>query len=127
VAESDVTTVNGRTEIEAVAEVSSWDLPDVVHLSADDAQRVPSPGTLRTLKAQTGRGWSEMMGGDADDADRFQTTIWVRLRKDFPGLPWSACDDVELVIDAAPEGVADPLGEVPSTTETSPRSADFGG
>jgi hypothetical protein len=80
-------------------------LPDLLHLTTMDAQRVPSPGTQRALKAQLGKDFGELMGADADAADRFQTIIWMTLRKTIPGLRWEECEDVELVIDDGPATV----------------------
>lgn len=95
-------------------------LPTVIHLNTDEARRVPSPGTQRALKAQTGRGFDELMAGDS--ADRFQTQIWIKLRRDFPDLEWADCEDVELVIDDAV--AANPPSGSGSTT--SPSSAGSG-
>ena len=98
-------------------------LPAIVTIAASDAGRIPSPGTLRTLKAQTGKDWDEMMGPDADAADRFQTTIWVKLRRDIPDLRWDDCADVEVEITDA-VAVVDPLDS--SAPATSPSSAGSG-
>lgn len=97
--------VNGTAELEPEL---GHVLPEVVVLQQADAQRVPSPGTLRALKAETGRSWDELMGADADAADRFQTIIWQRLRKSVPGLRWDDCADVELQIDDAAAATVDP-------------------
>jgi hypothetical protein len=99
-------------------------LPTVVHLSADDGRLVPAPGTQRLLKAQTGRAWQELMAEDGDSADRFQTIVWVKLRRDFPDLTWQECDGVDLIIDDTP-GRPDPTN--PPVSTTSPSSADSGG
>ena len=98
-------------------------LPEVLYITTADATRVPSPGTLRALKAETGKDWDEMMGPDADAADRFQTTIWVKLRRDRPALRWDECADVELEINDAAV-TPDPLES--SDSETSRRSAGSG-
>lgn len=101
-------------------------LPDCLTISAADANRVPSPGTLRTLKAQLGKTWGELMGPEADDADRFQTVIWVRLRRDRPDLRWEDCADVELIIEDAAAALA-PLAPSTSSSAPSPASAASGG
>jgi hypothetical protein len=108
--------VNGTT-------VTAPAMPTVVHLSAADSNRIPSPGTLRMLKAQLGKSWAELMGPDADDADRFQTLAWVALRRDRPELRWEDCEDVELVIEDVP-AVPDPFDSASSAT--SPSSAASG-
>ena len=41
-----------------------------------------SPNELRALKAETGRSMTELLGPEADDADRMQTVAWLRLRRD---------------------------------------------
>lgn len=99
-------------------------LPEVVHISTTDANRVPSPGTLRTLKAQLGKSWGELMGPEADDADRFQTIIWCRLRKERPALAWSDCEDVELIIDDAPDSPLAPSAPSSATLPVSAASGD---
>jgi hypothetical protein len=111
--------MNGTTELDQALE-----LPELLHLTSADAQRVPSPGTLRDLKAQLGRSWDELMGPNADAADRFQTIIWCRLRRDRPGLLWEDCADVELQIDDATPAELDPTNG--SDSERSQRSAVSG-
>ena len=96
-------------------------LPAFIELNTEEARRVPSPGTQRALKAQTGRGFDELMG--ADSADRFQTQIWIKLRRDHPDLLWSECEDVELVITDTAAPADPPVG---SGSTTSPSSAGSG-
>ena len=115
----DSTSVNGTTTVERALE-----LPELLHLQSSDAQRVPSPGTLRALKAETGKSFDDLMGPDADPADRFQTIIWQRLRRDHPGLRWDDCADVELQIDDA---AAPPNPTMLSDSERSPDSVGSGG
>ena len=86
------TTVNGDV-------TSTHELPALVHLAAEEARRIPSPGTQRALKAETGRAFDELCGPDADSADRFQTLIWMKLRRSIPGLRWDECADVDVQID----------------------------
>lgn len=82
-------------------------LPALIHLTAAESQRIPSPGTQRALKAQTGQAWDAMVGPDADSADRIQTMIWIQLRKSIPDLTWQECDSIEAQIE---EGVGlDPM------------------
>jgi hypothetical protein len=99
-------------------------LPELLHLTTADSSRVPSPGTLRELKAQTGKSWDELMGELADPADRFQTIIWSRLRRERPGLRWDDCADVELQIDEVPT-MPDPTQ--PDGSGALPRSVGSGG
>lgn len=96
-------------------------LPAIIHLDAGEARRIPSPGTQRALKAETGRNWDELCGPNADSADRIQTVIWMKLRRQFPGLRWVDCDEVDVQVD---EGDVDPtrLGG----SANSPGSADSG-
>ena len=117
----DVASVNGTTEPELGRQPP--ELPEVIHLHAADAQRVPSPGTMRALKAETGRSWDELMGEHADPADRFQTIIWQRLRRTVTGLRWDDCADVELQLDDATAPLDPSKG---SGSERSPVSADSG-
>ena len=59
-------------------------------------QRIPSPGTQRALKAETGRDMLELIGDKADNADRTQTQVWIKLRRSIPDLRWSECAEVEV-------------------------------
>lgn len=99
-------------------------LPDVVHITDAEQHRIPSPGTQRALKAETGKGWDELVGPDADSADRIQTMIWIHLRKEHPGLRWDDCDEISIQIEEGPP-VVNPLGT--SGSATSPLSAGSGG
>jgi hypothetical protein len=111
--------VNGAAEAPSLRA----ELPAELHISSAEMQRVPSPGTLRALKAMTGREYNELIGG-TDSADQFQTFIWAKLRREFPGLRWDECDEVELIIEGA---VPDPLAPSASGFASSPRSAGSGG
>jgi hypothetical protein len=79
-------------------------LPDMIRLTAAESQRIPSPGTQRALKAQTGQTWDKLVGPDADSADRVQTMIWIQLRKKIPDLRWDECDEIAVQIE---EGALD--------------------
>jgi hypothetical protein len=103
---------------------SRLSLPDSVTLSIAEMQQFPSPGTQRALKAETGRDYLTMVGPDADSADRTQTAIWVRLRKDIPGLRWDQCDEVVLQIADAEGLEVDPTKLASSVP--SPLSAGSG-
>lgn len=108
------------------AEAPPRDLPAEVHVTQREMTRVPSPGTLRTLKAQTGREYNDLIGGDSS-ADQFQTFIWAKLRRDIPDLRWDECDEVELVIDGADEVLTRPLSPSVPSFASSPSSAATGG
>jgi hypothetical protein len=98
-------------------------LPELIHLAADEARRIPAPGTQRELKAQTGKTFDEMCGPNADGADRIQTLIWMKLRRQFPGLRWEDCAEIDVQVE---EGVLDmdPTNLVGSAS--SPPSVDSG-
>jgi hypothetical protein len=83
-------------------------LPEAVTLSAAVARRIPSPGTQRALRAQTGRSFDDLCGEAADGADRIQTLIWMQLRKSIPDLHWEECEDVEGIPEEEPSRPADP-------------------
>ena len=105
--------------------VTVLELPEVVEITAAEARQIPSPGAQRALKAETGRSFDQMCGPDADGADRSQTLIWLKLRRDRPGLRWADCDEVTIqVADGVLEAV-DPTQLVAS--ESSPLSAGSGG
>lgn len=87
--------------------------------------RVPSPGTQRALKAETGKSFDDLVGPDADGADRFQTFIWAKLRRSTPGLRWADCAEIEIEIDENAIPTVDPTERVASTS--SPASVGSGG
>jgi hypothetical protein len=116
--------VNGTTAT-LEPELERPAIPEVIHLASTDTGRVPSPGTQRALQAETGRSYDELVGPDAESADRFQTIIWSQLRKTIPGLRWEDCADIEVQIDTDAEAPrADPLA--PAASETSPPSVASG-
>ena len=39
---------------------------------------------MRTLKQATGHTLEELLGEEAEMADRMQTIVWVKLRRDGP-------------------------------------------
>lgn len=90
-------------------------LPELIVVPAADAARIPAPGTMRALKAETGRTWAELCGEDADPADRFQTLIWQTLRRTIPDLRWDECDGVDVRIEEG-AGAVDPTKLVASAT-----------
>lgn len=98
-------------------------LPELIRLTAAESQRIPSPGTQRALKAQTGRPWDSLVGPDADSADRIQTMIWIQLRRTIPDLRWDECDCVDVQVEEGALGL-DPTKLAASVS--SPPSADSG-
>jgi hypothetical protein len=96
-------------------------LPEAVTMAASEMARVPAPGTIRALMAQTGRTFNDLVGENADVADRFQTLIWIKLRRTIEGLRWEECADVEIDIT---EATADPTKLAASAI--SPPSAGSG-
>lgn len=121
-----VDTLNGEQLAADERARRTAELPPLLHLSTDEAKRVPSPGTQRALKAETGRSFDDMVGPDADGADRFQTLIWMKLRKTFPGLRWDDCADIDVQIDDSDAAVlsVDPTNG--SVSVSSPGSAGSG-
>jgi len=112
----DVSVMNGDT-------TTAVELPEVVEITTAEARRIPSPNAQRDLKAQTGRGFDALCGPEADGADRIQTLVWMKLRRQHPGLRWADCGEVTVQVeDGALD--ADPTKLV--AYETSPPSADSG-
>ena len=68
---------------------------DIVTITQQTGVRF-TPNELRGLKAETGRSLNELMGEDADDADRMQTLAWLRLRREGRTVPWEECGDIEV-------------------------------
>ena len=75
---------------------------------------------MRSLKQATGHTLDALLGEDAEMADRMQTIVWVKLRRDgHPELTWEEAGDVVVEFVAT-----DPTNGEPSTS--SPPSADTG-
>jgi len=109
-----------------MAEASGPVVPESVRLAADTIPRF-TPNQIRLLKAETGRTFTELMGGDngaADDGDRFQLLVWLHLRRQGIPASWADCADVGIDF-TAEEPEPDPTSGEPSTS--SPRSAASGG
>jgi hypothetical protein len=58
-----------------------------------------TPNEIRALKAETGRTLTDMLGPDADDADRMQTIAWLNLRRDGNAVAWADCGDVAIEVE----------------------------
>jgi hypothetical protein len=99
------------------------ELPEILEISTAEARRIPSPGAQRELKAQTGRGFDELCGPDADGADRTQTLVWMKLRRQYPGLRWDDCAEVTVQVE---EGALDMDPTKLGASASSPASADSG-
>jgi hypothetical protein len=117
----DTIAVNG--EAEQRAELPAAELPELLELSTAEARRIPSPGAQRALKAETGRSYDQLCGPEADGADRIQTLIWMKLRREHPGLRWEACAEVTVQVE---EGALDVDPTKLAASVSSPPSADSG-
>lgn len=80
-----------------------------------------TPNEMRRLKAETGRPLSELASETADEADRLQTMVWLRLRRDGLEVRWDECGDVALEVE---EPAPDPTR--PELSTSSPDSAATG-
>lgn len=80
-----------------------------------------TPNQMRALKAETGRTLEELLGDNADDADRIQTLVWLNLRRQGFNAPWDDIGDVG--VEFEPE-VPDPTNG--DDSPTSPPSATTG-
>ena len=69
-----------------------------------------SPNELRVLRAETGKGFTELMGPDAEDEDRMQTLAWLQMRRDGNPVRWDECGDIEMAVSAT---TPDPTTAVP--------------
>ena len=107
-------TMNGDTDLE---------LPELVEITTAEARRIPSPGAQRELRAQTGRGFDELCGPNADGADRTQTLVWMKLRRTHPGLLWDDCAEVTVQVE---EGALDTDPTELGAAVSSPPSATSG-
>jgi hypothetical protein len=81
-----------------------------------------SPNQMRALKAETGKTLEELMGAEADEADRMQAMIWLELRRQGHDARWDQVGDV--YVEFVPEP-PDPTRT--DDSESSPPSAASGG
>jgi hypothetical protein len=77
-------------------------LPESIVLTQTSGARF-TPNELRRLKDETGRTMTELLGPEADDADRMQTLTWLRLLRDGHTVKWDECADVAIEIVVAPD------------------------
>ena len=50
--------------------------------------------SLRRLKTETGKTLEELLGEEADDADRMQTIVWLQLTRQGFEVGWAEAGDV---------------------------------
>lgn len=109
----------------AVTPLRREPLPTVVNVDPQNMAATTrlAPNELRALKQQTGKTMNELLGEDADDADRMQTLVWLRIRRDHgrTDVTWNECGDVEVGFEAA---AVDPTSAPGETS--SPPSAGTG-
>jgi len=96
-------------------------LPEAVSIGAGLTPRF-TPNQIRALKAQTGKSMEEILGEGADDADRLQAIVWLRLHKLGHRASWDQAGDVAVEIEDDPE--PDPTNGAPSNSR--PPSAASG-
>ena len=57
-----------------------------------------TPNEMRALKAATGRGLNDLLGGEAEDMDlapdRIQSLVWIALRRAGHDCSWAEAGDV---------------------------------
>jgi hypothetical protein len=104
-------------------ETERLSLPTHISVAGAEDLRV-TPNELRMLKAVTGKTMTDLMGEEADDADRMQAVVWLELRRRGYTPAWEDAGDVAISF----------TGETPPSDPTrtntlpdSPRSADSGG
>ena len=78
-----------------------------------------TPNEMRVLQKATGSSLDELLGAEAEMADRMQTVVWVKLRRDGLDVTWEQAGDVIVEFETP-----DPTNGGPSTS--SPPSADSG-
>ena len=85
-------------------------VPDFIVISGAAGFRL-SPNQIRALKAETGKTLTELMGDDADDADRMQSMVWLQLRREGRTVKWDECGDVAVDYE---EALPDPTSAEPT-------------
>jgi hypothetical protein len=96
-------------------------LPDAITISGTPDVRLTA-NEMRQLKENTGKTMTDLMGEEADDADRLQTMVWLELRRRGHDVRWDQVGDVaiEFVVD-----LPDPTSG--GSPKSSPPSAASGG
>ena len=92
---------------------------EVTLLAEDFAQPRFTPRELDTIKAQTGRGFMQIIQDEGDD--KLRVFAWLKLRRNGLDIAWGDMDDVLITVSGASP---DPTTAPPDTT--SPRSAGSG-
>jgi hypothetical protein len=105
-------------ETDAVTPLRREPLPEYVNVDPATMATTTrlAPNELRALKAQTGKGMNELLGEGADDADRLQTLVWLRVRRDLgrADVTWAECGDVAVGFEATPADPTSAPGETSS-------------
>ena len=96
------------------------EVPEVVVLSPDAVSLRLTPNEMRQVADATGKPLDGLLGEEAEMADRLQTIVWVKLRREGHDLTWVEAGDI--IVEFA---AVDPTSGGPSTS--SPDSADSGG
>jgi hypothetical protein len=82
---------------ETVTQLHPPEVPDTLEIDPTGMAEVAmSANELRTLKVDTGKSLSELLGDDADDADRLQVMVWLRLARDGIPCTWHQAGDVHV-------------------------------
>lgn len=110
------------TTSELTTATTNGRLPELVEVNA--AEMRLSPNELRALKATTGRTMEDLMGEDADEADRLQAMVWVELRRKGYAATWAEAGDVGIGFATSAAAKSDPTPT--DTTPSSPGSAGSG-
>ena len=95
-------------------------LPESVEVTQNPDLRM-TPNQMRALKAETGKTLDELIGEEADEADRLQAIVWLELRRRGHDAHWDQIGDVAVEFK---EEAADFTSGEPSTS--SPPSAATG-
>ena len=69
-------------------------LPEVVEIDVSVGMPPHSPRETSLLREQTGRGFQELAGEDADDGDRERVMVWFKLRRLGYEPTWEEAGDV---------------------------------
>ena len=96
------------------------EIPETVILSPDSISLRLTPNEMRKVAETTGQNLDALLGEDAEMADRMQTIVWIRLRREGHDLSWDQAGDI--VVEFA---AVDPTSAASSTS--SPPFAGSGG
>jgi hypothetical protein len=70
------------------------EIPDKLKLSTTEVDVRLTPNEMRHMREATGKQLTELLGEGAEESDRIQAIIWVKLRREGYELTWEQAGDI---------------------------------